>query len=160
MRSQLLKADPPKLNTLPLGSFVGEVSLTKEQYKRQFAIAPSFYILFNKNSRLFCGLKNISEDQSTANYYWMLHWDDPEAVNSDWWGANASQKEMLDFAQERLRDLDPRFAELPTLTKPEGMVVPLIRVRDWVPDKLPMGRVTLLGDAAHPMTFCMSLQIE
>ena len=87
----------------------------------------------------------------------MFSWKDPEAINpADYWTSKASQKEMLDFALERIKVMDPRLSELARMTKPEGVLVPPIRVRDLVPTELPLGRVTLSGDAVHPMTFCTS----
>ena len=156
VRDQLLRNKPPRLNTIPLASLIGELTLTKEQYERQLLIAHSFYIIFGTQYRMFCGLKSVAEDQSTATFYWFLFWNDEKSADIDFWTTKASQKEMYEFALEKTKEIDPKLSELVRLTKAEGMVSPPIVVRDWVPEEIPMGRVTLLGDAAHPMTFCTS----
>lgn len=152
----MLRANPPQLNHIPLGLVIGQITIPKSQYERQLAISPSFYYCYGKGFGLFNGLMSISEDKLTADYYWMLSWKDPEAINPvGYWTSKASQKEMLDHALEKTKIMNPRLSELVRMTKPEGMLVPPIQVRDLVPTELPLGRVTLLGDAVHPMTFCM-----
>ncbi|KAL9120923.1 MAG: hypothetical protein Q9187_002520 [Circinaria calcarea] len=154
VRGHMLRANPPQLNRIPLGLVMGQVSLPKSQYEQQLAISPSFYFCYGKGFGLFNGLMEISKDKSTADYYWMLSWKDPKAMDPvRYWTSIASQKEMLDFAVEKVKGMDRRLSELVRMTKPEGILLPPIQVRDLVPTKMPLGRVTLLGDAVHPMTF-------
>jgi hypothetical protein len=64
---------------------------------------------------------------------------------------NASQAELHHFVMNSLDGVHPDFAEPFQATKIEGMLHPPIRMRDMMPVEFPKGRVTLLGDAIHPM---------
>ena len=155
VRAQLLGPDPPRLNIVPVGIITGELQLSREEYERQIAIAPSYYILYGYGARFFVGLRNVSEDKSTAQYYWMATWDD--YLSSDpakFWTSKASKQDLLDFALELTKNFHLRFMEIFSLTRPEDIMTPVIIVRDLEPRAMPSGRVTLLGDAVHPMTFC------
>lgn len=54
----------------------------------------------------------------------------------------------------KLDGLDDEYVEPIRATLVEGILQPALRMRDMVPPKLPTGRVTLLGDAVHPMVPC------
>ena len=132
-----------------------ELQLSKEQYERQIAIAPSYYIVYGDGARLFIGLKSIAHDKSTAEYYWLCTWDDNAARDpASFWTADASKQELYDFVLQKTKNIDQRFKEIFSLTKPEGILQPGIVLRDLEPGDIPSGHVTLLGDAVHPMTPC------
>jgi len=154
VRTQLLSATPPQLNHVPLAMIWGEVTLTKEQYERQVALAPSFHMAQSPDFRIFIATKGVSEDKSTASYYWYVSWIDPAAAEHDFWTIHASKEELLEYARTKATRAHPKFLEVVQLTKPEGIVSPPIKLRDWLPGDIPRGRITLLGDAIHPMTFC------
>lgn len=157
VRAQLFSATPIRLNHVPVGTIWAEVTLNKEQYERQVAIASSFYLLQAQSFRLLVATKGVSDDKSTAHYYWFISWVDPAAAEPDFWTLHASREQLLEYATRITAELNPMFLEPIHLTKPEGIVSPPIKIRDWVPGDIPRGRVTLLGDAVHPMTFCESL---
>ncbi|MCJ1382841.1 hypothetical protein MMC17_005954 [Xylographa soralifera] len=153
VRSQLLAANLPELNELPLAYIIGEIQLNKAQYERQLALASSFYLVYGEGFKLFAGSSGVSEDKGTASYYWHLSWRDEAAVdNESYWTTHASKKELLDCAKKRVQTMHPNFQELIELTPEDGILQNAVRVRDWIPTDLPQGRVTLLGDAIHPMT--------
>lgn len=154
VRAQLFSATPVRLNHVPVATIWADVTLNKEQYERQVAIAPSFYFLQAQGFRVFIATKGISDDKSTAYYYWFLSWLDPAAAEPGFWTQQASREELLEYATKKTAELNPMFLEPIRLTKAEGMVCPPIRIRDWVPRDIPHGKITLLGDAIHPMTFC------
>ena len=64
---------------------------------------------------------------------------------------NASKDELHQFVQDSLEGVHSSFAEIFQATTVEDILVPPIRMRDMMPVELPKGRVTLLGDAIHPM---------
>jgi hypothetical protein len=69
----------------------------------------------------------------------------------------ASKRQCYDFAVERSKGLDSRLTEIIRLTDVEEMVKPPPVIRDLVLKDfggMPSSRITLLGDAAHPMTPC------
>lgn len=154
VRAQLFRATPPQLNHVPVAMIWAEVMLTKEQYERQLPLATAFYMVQAVNYRIFVGTKGITDDKSSAYFYWFVSWVDPAAGEPDFWTMNASQEELLEYARRKTAGIHPRFLELINLTNAEGVLHPPIKLRDWVPDDIPRGRVTLLGDAVHPMTFC------
>jgi 2-polyprenyl-6-methoxyphenol hydroxylase-like FAD-dependent oxidoreductase len=50
-----------------------------------------------------------------------------------------------------LDGVHPDFAEAFRATQVDGILHPPIRMRDMTPVELPRGKITLLGDAIHPM---------
>jgi 2-polyprenyl-6-methoxyphenol hydroxylase-like FAD-dependent oxidoreductase len=79
---------------------------------------------------------------------------DPEALKDDHWSRKATQQELLNYALKCVSETHPKLTEILRLTKAEGILVPQIEVKDMIPQPIPRGRVTLLGDAVHPMTYC------
>lgn len=63
----------------------------------------------------------------------------------------ATQAELHEFVMGRLDGVHSSFAEIFHATSVEGILHPPIKMRDMTPIELPRGRVTLLGDAIHPM---------
>ena len=53
--------------------------------------------------------------------------------------------------QDNLEGVHSSFAEIFLAAPVEGVLCPPIRMRDMMPVELPNGRITLLGDAIHPM---------
>ena len=103
------------------------------------------------------GLNSVDEDGQHAKYYWMFSWMDETAVEKagkDYWTMHTSKEESLEYAIRETEEWDPKFREIIQLTKPEGMMVPPLVIRDMEPLPLQNKRITLLGDAAHPMTPC------
>ncbi|KAJ5109038.1 hypothetical protein N7456_005713 [Penicillium angulare] len=136
---------------LPIGIVVGQVEATPEQYQRWLELATSFSVCFTDTRRLFVGLKSVSADLKTANFYWMFGWSDENAKNSPYWTDNASQSELHKFVMENLHGIDEEYTEPFRATAIEGILQPPLQMRDMVPPTLPRGRITLLGDAIHPM---------
>ena len=134
----------------------GQAVLTKAQYQRQVELANSFYLAYDDNNlRITVGLINVAEDQETADYFWQLSWFDPAAADFDtYWTSSASRTELLDYARQKTKHVIPEVRELITATEDKDVMQPPLAIKDWPPRPLPKGRVTLLGDAAHGMTFC------
>ena len=105
--------------------------------------------------RFFTAPKSIAADRKSALYYWMLSWNDPEALKgAEYWTHHASHQEQLDFVRKKVSDFHPCFQEILKYQTADGMLEKPLIVRDLVLKELPGKRVTLLGDAAHAMTFC------
>ena len=70
------------------------------------------------------------------------------------WAESASQQELHDYAMEKAKAYRPNLTEIVRATPVEGIIHPPLLIRDMLPQELPRGRVTLIGDAAHPMSPC------
>ena len=156
-----------------MAMIIGETTLNKEQYERQMKLGTSAYLGRGNKYRIFVGLNSVSPDASTAKYYWLFNWIDenaaqevstaagPQLVRSTYqsntmqqpyWTATASKQELYDYAMKHTDSLGPKYNEIMRLTPVDGMLTPPIVLRDLVLKELPNRRVTLAGDAAHPMT--------
>jgi 2-polyprenyl-6-methoxyphenol hydroxylase-like FAD-dependent oxidoreductase len=80
-----------------------------------------------------------------------VNWIDEGVAAADNRLESASAEERLDLAKKKRAGIDPSPLEVLKATQPEGMEV-YIPVRDLFPSVIPEGRITLLGDAFHPMT--------
>ena len=76
---------------------------------------------------------------------------DKEAAKEDYWTTMASQPELYKFVVEYLDGVHPDFADVLQATQVDGILLPPLKMRDMTPVELPKGRITLLGDAIHPM---------
>jgi 2-polyprenyl-6-methoxyphenol hydroxylase-like FAD-dependent oxidoreductase len=137
-----------------MGLIAGEVTLSRDQYLRQFALARSMWMATAKDFRFFLGLKQLAPDLSTAEYYWLVSWADEAASKPGFWMETASPEEQLAFTKEKVKDIHEDLREILNYQVPERMLKPFV-IRDLVPEVPPSGPVTLLGDAAHPMSPCM-----
>lgn len=140
------------LNNLPIGCIVGAAVLPKALYEKQLLRAHSFYSVFGDDYRFVTFLGSVAADKQSAWYYWVVNWLDEETQRGDYWLKSASAMEMLEFAKQKCAQIDPSLKEVLDATQPEGMGRYML-IRDLIPSPIPTGRVTLLGDAWHPMTF-------
>lgn len=154
VRSHLLPGQ--KLSTLPAGVINGEVTVEGDEFKHQLKLAHSAYVAAADSFHLYAGLKEVSPDGKKARYYWYLNFYDPQAAHEPFWTATASQQEMYNFAKEKIKALDPAYSRIVRLTDSSDIRAPPIVFRDLLLGDvaIPLGRVTLLGDAAHPMAPC------
>jgi len=109
-------------------------------------------LAFGEDCRFITLIGSIAEDKQTAWYYWAVNWIDENVATADNWLKSASAEERLDLAKKKCAGIDPSLLEVLEATQPQGMEV-YIPVRDLLPSAIPEGRITLLGDAFHPMTF-------
>lgn len=104
----------------------------------------------------FVALGWVDEDGQTATYQWFVTWPDENIAQDPamYWTARASKNELLGFALNMVKPLDDQLTEIIRTTKVEGMQSPPLAIRDLCLEELPNSRVTLLGDAGHPMAPC------
>jgi 2-polyprenyl-6-methoxyphenol hydroxylase-like FAD-dependent oxidoreductase len=72
-------------------------------------------------------------------------------VDPSYWTSSASQEDLHSYIKGHLDGLGDGFTEPIRATPVHGMFHPPLQMRDMTPPVLPPGRVTLLGDAIHPM---------
>lgn len=117
-------------------------------------MAPSLVLGVSEDLRMLISMKDVADDTKTADYVWMLTWHDDKATNEDYWVRDLTQEEMHEKAIEFTKDCYPGFTDMIKMTPASGMLKPLLVIKDMMPQEIPLGRVTLVGDAAHPMTPC------
>lgn len=139
---------------MPVNSITGDVTLNHTQMEREKQLARSFYGCKGSDFILFAGLRSLSDDFSEGYYYWLFYWRDDSPADS--WVHTAPKDTLLAFVQDKMQDVLPRFRELVELTKSEDIGEPFLML-DRTPEICPVGPVTLIGDAAHPMTPCESI---
>lgn len=130
----------------------GELDLPPQQYEPLRRIANAAVLTSGPSLRQQIGMLSMNEDGSKAHYFWalMLRRDDPTEL-ADWVG-NASSQELYDFAIKHSQHLHPTMNSFIKYGGPDAMIHPQPKFQEYVPpDTLPVGRVTLLGDAAHAM---------
>ena len=134
----------------------GEVTLSGDEFEHQLKLGHSAYVAAAENFHLYVGVKKVLEQGTATSFYWFLNFCDSEAAQEPFWTASASQQEMYDFAKAKSKALDPAFSRIIQLTDSSDIKVPPIVFRDPLLDEdaIPHGRITLLGDAAHPMAPC------
>lgn len=146
---------PDPLNPLPIAVIVGEVTLEGAEFERQLELAHSCYVAgYPHEGGVFVGLNSVSEDGKSGRYYWSVWYLDEAAGGRSHWTSTAEKSVLHKFALEKVAQLNPAFLEVMEKTSPEGIVVPSFTLQDIEIEKLPVSRVTLLGDAAHCMTPC------
>lgn len=151
VRQQLIPHDS-RINNLPVACVVGGAVLPKVVYERQLQPSHSYHLVFGTDCRLVTLIGSVAPDKQSAWYYWRVNWIDEDARQEDYWLRTASAADRLALARRKCAQIDPRPKEVLEATAPDGMGG-YIPVRDLIPATVPDGRVTLLGDAWHPMTF-------
>lgn len=124
----------------------------------QLRLAHSAYVAEfpgeNGTHHLFVGLKEVAPDGHSAHYYFHVMIPEPAAAEDGYWTYSASREELHKALLERTKELPERLRVIVDKLPVEGVRVPPLRFNTLVLPSLPVGRVTLLGDAAHAMTPC------
>ncbi|ETS75270.1 hypothetical protein PFICI_12214 [Pestalotiopsis fici W106-1] len=151
----LSRPNKETLQTNPFAVIVGETTLAGAEFERQLSLSHSSYlgISASKTLSIFVGLDKVSDDGRTGYYYWYLMVPDEHTDNLDHWTKHATRAERLEKALEYGKQLDDTFTEIIKLTPEEGMRTDAFSFRDAeiLEHEVRGGRVTMLGDAAHPM---------
>lgn len=154
------------MRPLPIGSIVGEVELTGDDFARQLELAHSAYVVLdNGPASLFAALNKVSPDGKMGYWYFILHWVDSEAARATnenaYWTVNATREELATFVRERVKDYPGHLRVLVDKTPVERYKRPGIVLQgvELSAEQLPAGRVMVIGDAAHSMTPCKSRSV-
>jgi 2-polyprenyl-6-methoxyphenol hydroxylase-like FAD-dependent oxidoreductase len=149
------------MRPLPIGSLVGEIELTGDDFARQLELAHSAYVVIdNGPASLFAALNKVSPDGKLGYWYFILHWVDAEAAKATdenpFWTVNASREELAAFVREKVKDYPDHLRVLVDKTPVERYRRPGIVLQgvELSAEQLPAQRVMVIGDAAHSMTPC------
>lgn len=160
IRKHLLRGQDV-MRPLPIGSLVGEVELTGDDFARQLELAHSAYVVLDDGpASLFAALNKVSSDGKMGYWYFILHWVDAAAAKATdenpYWTVNASREQLAAFVREKVKDYPAHLRVLVDKTPVERYKRPGIVLQgvELSADQLPPGRVMLIGDAAHSMTPC------
>lgn len=144
------------LRPIPLAIILGETTLSGEALERQLSLGHSCWFASEPEARLFCGISRILPDGKSAEVYWTFYYDDDGIGDAGHWLQLTLPAQQFDLVWERSQVLDAKFREVLQLTGPGGLSRKPMIFWDAVIDRLPVSRVTMLGDAAHPMAPCES----
>ncbi|KAI1407932.1 putative monooxygenase [Hypoxylon sp. FL1857] len=151
----LQRPNKETLRAVPAAIISGETNFSGGEFERQLSLAHSCYVVSSPGTPgyfLFVGLRQVTPDGNSGEYYWHLFIDDGVIEKEDHWLRSASQAEKLDYAMKLTSALEPKFTEVIRATPPSGVLAQPLNIRDGEIEDLPVGRITLLGDAIHPMT--------
>ncbi|KAI1139397.1 putative monooxygenase [Hypoxylon sp. FL0543] len=151
----LRRPNEDTLRTVPAAIIIGETTFAGEEFERQLSLGHSCYVVSSPGTPgyfLFVGLRQANADGNSGAYYWLLVIEDEIFGREDHWSRSASQAEKLEYAIQLTSALEPEFTEVIKTTPASGIRTQPLILRDAEIDSLPAGRITLLGDAVHPMT--------
>ncbi|KAK2614239.1 hypothetical protein N8I77_001085 [Diaporthe amygdali] len=158
LRGQLLGRElKPQL--LPVASIGGEVTLSGKDFENKLRLGHSSRSNFFSEPaepglpvvHIFCALKRVLPDGHSGEYYWFTIWVDDNVADPAHWTKTASQRESHDFVIRTTRGMEPRVLNIIDLTPVNKLLGDPFPQRALMLTDLPIGRVTLLGDAAHCM---------
>jgi 2-polyprenyl-6-methoxyphenol hydroxylase-like FAD-dependent oxidoreductase len=156
------------MKPLPLGSLVGEVELSGDEFAHQLSLAHSGYVVMDstlasdEQSAVFAALNKVSDDGKTGHYYFILLWVDKQAPTTTdehpSWTVAASQEQLAAFAREKTKAYPDHLRKLVDMVPIEGYRSPGFQLQgvQLEADQLPAGKAIVIGDAAHSMTPCES----
>ncbi|KAJ3169798.1 hypothetical protein HDU88_000436 [Geranomyces variabilis] len=152
VRQQIHAPTPPPLNPIPVGILVGEFDVQASEYERFFELGRSSCMAYGTDRRLFIAPQFIRRDK--ARYYWILSWTDPATAAPQYWTELQAKtpQQWLDMAKSLVAEMHPDFRRIVETQDPAQMLQPF-PVRDQIPQPIPDGRVSLIGDAFHAMSF-------
>ena len=167
VRKHLLRGQDV-MKPLPISSIFGEISLSGDDFSQQLTLSHSNYIVMDprlgsdQQTAIFCALNRVSPDGKTGYYYFILLWVDkqgPKHAGEKNWTESASKEQLAAFAREKTRGYPDNLRALVDKIPTEGYNTPGFQLQsvELEPEQLPAGRVLLIGDAAHSMAPCKSL---
>lgn len=160
-RKHILGNQPDPLRKHRTATVSGELCLAGAAFAEQLELGHSAYILDfmdpdGQRHHLFVGLNRVAPDGKSADYYWTLMWDCEGAEREDHWTLRSERDVLLKHAQHVSRELPTHFRTVIEATPIERMRKPGWSFHTLVMDTLPVGRVTLLGDAARKWNQCLN----
>lgn len=143
------------LRIIPTGSIYGEVTLSGAAFENQLSLGHSAAVVkVDDICRLFVMIDEVSPDGNTGKYFWGLMWADEESPNPDHWLRTASQSRKLEYVLDKIAALESKFTNTVRMTPVSSIKITPWDHRDAEITEIPVSKVTIIGDAAHPMAPC------
>lgn len=149
VRSSLVsnfELDEPCFDTI-----LGNLKLNRKEYTNLWKqIGRSVTVVQGKDTFLFIGLHEVSEDTESSDWYWMIFRpkdnNNADGVPDDW-----SKEKLHEYAVKWTDEFEPKFKDLVQQTKVDECFPMSSFVETWSPPEqgFSSDRVTLIGDAAH-----------
>lgn len=152
VRDQLLGETSEKPVQSQYVPIFGELDLPSEQYEPLRRIANAVILSSTPGLRLMIGMLSMDKSRTEAHYFWglMLRRDDPSALVK--WLEKATSQELYDFAVESSQHLHLTINSIIRFGGPRAIAHSQPKYLEFIlPETVPTGRVTVLGDAAHAM---------
>ncbi|KXX79909.1 FAD-dependent urate hydroxylase [Madurella mycetomatis] len=142
------------LDRFPATVILGETKLSGAEMEQQLQLGHSCAVVFGTDFVLLNALNRVQVDgdgKVSGDYYWIVHKPDQTVGDPNHWQETATAEQALEWAREKVGELEPPFREAVEKTGVEG-VKHRLKYWDASISKLPLvKRVLLIGDAAHPI---------
>lgn len=149
VRSQLLNTSATIAPYVPI---MGRCRLPRWKYQYLRDLNNAGVITGKKDLRYLVALLSIEPDRSFADYYYAVCYQPPDPAAEVAWSQSVCRHDLYAQAIKQTQDLPDFLTEIIRFSGPDAIIMPSLAFREFVPpDSLPMGRVTLAGDAAHAM---------
>ncbi|KAK6384963.1 hypothetical protein LTS17_002526 [Exophiala oligosperma] len=149
VRTQLLQQSS---NFAPFVPIMGSATLPREKFQHLHELGSAGLIAGKRDLRYLVALLSIEPDESSAEYYYAVCYQPPDAAEETAWTASASPESLYDKALAQTKGLPDFLTDIIRTAGVEGIITPALKFVEFVPPpRLPVGRVTLAGDAAHAM---------
>jgi hypothetical protein len=142
-----------------------DFTLSGRDMEKQLEMGHSGYIVTYTDSdgvkaHNFVGLNEVLPDGESGKFYFHCFFKDESARHEGHWTQSASREELLAEARRKTKNLPTKFRDAIDRAQIEGVKVPPLRLYTLAKEQMPVGRATLLGDAAHAMTPCELTLLE
>ncbi|KAI0179664.1 putative monooxygenase [Hypoxylon sp. FL1284] len=151
----LQRPNSETLKPFPVRIVTGELTLSGKLFENQLSLGHSCWVKRGPEGSgffLFCGLNQANPDGNSGSYYWFVATQDLDVEKTMNWNLSTPQVEKLKHAIKTTSMLESKFTEIIKLTPASGIHPHSTIIRDALIEDLPVSRITLLGDAIHPMT--------
>lgn len=112
------------LNRFPATVMLGETKLSGAEMEQQLQLGHSCAVVFGPDFVLLNAVNRVQADEDgkiSGDYYWIVHKPDPTVGDPNHWQETATEEEALEWARERVGELEPQFRVAVEKTGIEGV---------------------------------------
>lgn len=149
VRKQFLGLEAEAAPYVPI---LGSGHFPRDVYEPIHNLGTAAVAVGGEGLRTIISLLSITEDRSSAHYYWAVSFRSKQPEKDAVWAANASKEELYEKALQVTANIPDTFKKMIHTTGADGLMQPPLRFVEFSPpDSFPQSRVTVLGDAGHTM---------